>query len=166
MSASSDHHPLESARREYTTLDNTHSSEGPIITEKERDEESKKRRPNKIVQTNISQCLQPKNKTLRTIRNHTEAYLERGDVKGWLEECASKLVEGRRNWARSNPQRWERACFGAWYTCNVDGCQRGEKKYPQRKDMLRHLKDKHRDLFRQHNEELEEQLNKCKIVVR
>ena len=117
----------------------------------------------------IPKWLLPKNKTIEIIRKHTEAYLKRAEVSEWIEECASILVDGRRGRSRSNKQRWERACFGAWYQCKVRGCPRGEKKYLQEKDLVKHLKDKHREQFgrrSEDNEELEIMLEICKKVVR
>ena len=116
-----------------------------------------------------------KNKTLETIRKHTENYLADEEVQKNIKECAKTLVEIRQQRAESNPQRWERACFGAWYQCRVSGCPRGEKKYHQRKDMQKHLLDKHREMFGRsiddeiyevERNELERVLNKCKIVIR
>lgn len=115
-----------------------------------------------------------KSKTLETIRKHTENYLANEKVQEKIEKCAKILVEIRRERAESNPQRWERACYGAWYQCRVPGCPRGEKKYHQRKDMQKHLLHKHREMFGRsiddtyelERNELEQVLNKCKIVIR
>ena len=114
-----------------------------------------------------------RNKTLETIREHTEKYLGGEKPQEMINKCAEVLVKIRRERAESNPQRWERACFGAWYQCRVPGCPRGEKKYPQQKDMQKHLLYKHRDFFSRsiddniefERNELEFWLNKCKIVV-
>ena len=116
----------------------------------------------------IPKWLLPKNKTIKTIRKHTEAYLAQEHVRDWIEECAKILVDGRRDRARSNKQRWERACFGAWYQCKVPGCPRGEKKYLQEKDIVKHLLDKHGEKFGrvEDSEELEKILETCKKVVR
>ena len=113
------------------------------------------------------------NTTLETIRKHTEKYLSDKKVQHKIKKCAELLVEIRRERAESNPQRWERACFGAWYQCRVPGCPRGEKKYPQQKDMQKHLLHKHREIFSRPGDdtfefdryELEPWLNKCRIVV-
>ena len=113
----------------------------------------------------IPRWLRPKNRTLKNIRKHTMEYLQRDDVQMWLEECAGHLVEGRRNRAKSNPHRWERACYSTWYACKVEGCPRAEKKYPQRRDMQRHLRDKHGDKIPPHHDGLENMLDSCRIVV-
>ena len=81
----------------------------------------------------IPKWLQPRNKTIETITEHTNAYLEKGEVRTWIEECAKLLVEGRRQRARIDPQRWEKACFGAWYQCRIHECPRGEKEYEELK---------------------------------
>ena len=95
----------------------------------------------------IPEWFREKNKTLETIREHTTTYLAKKNVQQWIEQCAKILVDGRRLRAKSDPGRWEKACFGAWYQCNIEGCPRGEHKYPQRKDLRRHLLDKHKLMF-------------------
>ena len=141
-----------------------------VITEKEvraggrMDGTSSERCSDSINLASIPRLLQPKKRTLENIRKHTMAYLEGEQVKLWLEECAEKLVEGRRERAKSHPNRWERTCFSIRYQCNTYGCPRAEKKYPQRKDMERHLKDKHKDTLGPHHEGLETKLDSCKIV--
>ena len=141
-----------------------------VITEKEVgpggrvNGESSERRSDSINLASIPRLLQPKKRTLENIRKHTMAYLEDEQVKSWLEECAAKLVEGRRERAKSHPNRWERTCFNIWYQCNAERCQRAEKKYPQRKDMEKHLKNKHRDMLGPRYEELENMLDARKIV--
>lgn len=115
-----------------------------------------------------------RNKTLETIRKHTENYLANEKVQKNIKKCAKVLVEIRRERAESNPQRWERACFGAWYQCRVPGCPRGEKKYHQQKDIQKHLLHKHREIFGRsiddtyeiERNELELVVNKCRIVIR
>ncbi len=105
----------------------------------------------------IPECFQSRNKTIEKIREHTGVYLEQEHLKKWVEECAKILVDGRRDRVNSDPQRWERTCFGSQYQCKMRGCPRGEKKYPQRKDMRKHLDD---------NDELGNMLDTCKTVVR
>ena len=109
--------------------------------------------------------FQPKN-TLDTIREHTEAYLQREDVQNSISELALILVKGRRERARSNLQRWEKACFGAWYQCKLSGCPRGEKEYAMRDKMAQHLLDKHKnDYSKEDLVKLNTALDDCKIVV-
>ena len=79
--------------------------------------------------SNIPSWFQPKNKTLDTIRRETATYLSNPSVQDWLDECARKLVDGRRGRAKTDPARWERACFGAWFMCRHRECPRGEKEY-------------------------------------
>ena len=112
--------------------------------------------------TFIPDFFQPKNKTLESIRTHTAAYLRQPGVQQWIEDIADTLVTGRRNRAKTDPNRWEKACFGAWYQCKIKGCPRGEKEYGLRHSMQKHLSEKHNimDL-----DTLEETLNDCKIVV-
>ncbi|KAI4120770.1 MAG: hypothetical protein LQ338_006779 [Usnochroma carphineum] len=118
----------------------------------------------------VPEWLRPRNKTLETITKRTEEYLQNADVQQQIEECARKLVEGRRARARMDPQRWEKACFGAWYQCVVDGCPRGEKEYLDRRKMRSHLLDKHGDVYKTTGEEdikaLEATLDHFKIIVR
>ena len=116
--------------------------------------------------SNIPRWLQPKNYTLESIEKHTNAYLKRQEVKDWIEAIAVLLVEGRRLRARHDPQRWEKACFGAWYQCRINGCPRGEKEYALRKSLQKHLLDKHCDIFNiDDGQHLKKALDDCKIVV-
>ncbi|MCJ1456642.1 hypothetical protein MMC28_007004 [Mycoblastus sanguinarius] len=116
--------------------------------------------------SHIPEIFQPKNKTLLSMRKHTDAYLKGEEVKKWIGEMAHLLVEGRRLRAKSDPQRWEKACFGAWFQCKIHGCPRGEKEYALRGSLQKHLLDKHRDKFAVHDpEKLNKALDDCKIVV-
>ena len=119
--------------------------------------------------TNVPKWFRPRNKTLEAIRKHTEAYLDQEQVQNWIKECANLLVDTRRERVKNNEHRWEKACFGGWYRCKMPGCPRGEKKYHLRKDMQRHLLDKHRQEFSRFadaDKKLEEKLDSFKIVIR
>ncbi len=59
--------------------------------------------------------FRPRNKTLESIRWHTQNYLDDPDVKIRIAEVAKILVSGRRLRAKRDPERWEKACYGAWY---------------------------------------------------
>ena len=96
---------------------------------------------------NIPSLFIARNKTLETIRTQTKAYLSRPDCQTWLQECAQYLVENRRARVKADFERWQKTCFGTWYQCQVRGCQRGQKEYPDAKAMERHLLDKHRNLY-------------------
>ena len=113
--------------------------------------------------------LQFRNKTLDTIRKHTENYLETPEVQEQIRKCAAILVKGRRGRAMKDRQRWEKACFGAWYQCAVDKCPRGEKEYLDRRKLRSHLLDKHSDIYKkvtdQDMKDLESALDSFKIVV-
>lgn len=126
--------------------------------------------PKSLLESPIPAWFQPKNMTLDSIRTQTNSYLAQADVKKWLQECAKVLVEIRRNRAKVDPQKWEKACFGAWYQCQVEQCQRAEKEYSRREALMSHLKDKHSDLFRTGAEwdmaELDKALDQYKINVR
>lgn len=116
----------------------------------------------------IPTWAQPKNKTLDSIKAHTEAYLHKDEVKESIKQCAKILVEGRRLRAKNDPLRWEKACFGAWYQCNVAGCPRGEKEYEDREALKKHIRDKHHTQFTnspEDREKLQNVLDTCKIVV-
>lgn len=122
------------------------------------------------VDPRIPAWFRPKNETLETITARTEAYLARPDVQGQIEECAQLLVDCRRARARTDPPRWEKACFGAWFQCNIERCPRGEKEYENRPALKRHLLSKHKDQFTtdaglQDQDRLEKALDECKIIV-
>ena len=124
--------------------------------------------PAEDVMDGIPNWLRPKNKTLETIRKCTEAYLAQPDVQVWIENCATILVKGRRDRARSDKTRWEKTCYAAWYQCKVPLCPRGERKYPQEKDMRSHLRHKHGELYdpmKGGHQDIEKMLDTCKKVV-
>ena len=132
----------------HSTLQDTNLSSGP--------------------QTSSPQWLRPKIKTLDTIKSRTAAYLSQRDVQDKILHCAEILVEGRRSRARSDRDRWEKACFGAWFQCNIGACPRAEKEYQSRRELKKHLLDKHRDIFSRGNEgleRLEAAIDSCKIVI-
>ena len=58
---------------------------------------------------------QARNKTLESIRSHTSSYLEKAEVKDWIIDIARILVDDRRLRAEKDLERWEKACYGAWY---------------------------------------------------
>ena len=116
----------------------------------------------------IPPWFQPKNRTLASIRKYTKDYLSQSTTIEWIDQCAKLLVEGRRGRAKSDPQRWERACFGTWYQCRIPECPRGEKEYEMRGQLRKHLLDKHKADFTSDvggQRKLEEALDSCKIVV-
>ena len=118
--------------------------------------------------TNIPPWFQPKNRTLESIRRCTNDYLSMSETIDWIEKCAKLLVEGRRGRAKSDLQRWERACFGTWYQCRIPECPRGEKEYEMRGQLRKHLLDKHQAEFTSDvggQRKLDEALDSCKIVV-
>lgn len=61
----------------------------------------------------IPEWLRYRNKTLEKIALCTENYLKQDEVKNEIKKCAVILVEGRRDRARADPQRWEKACYSA-----------------------------------------------------
>lgn len=117
----------------------------------------------------IPEWLQFRNKTIDKITKRTSVYLETAEVQRQIQKCAKILVEGRRGRALRDPQRWEKACFSAWYQCAVDGCPRGEKEYLDRKKLQSHLLDKHGDTYKRITDQevnnLEKALDGFKIVV-
>ena len=120
----------------------------------------------------------PRNKTLENIAEHTRVYLEDENVMKSIRASAESMVNSRRARVRSDPARWQRACFGFWFQCSVRGCPRGEAEYIDRHAMEKHLKDKHPELFRDlhvpvgssaivvEEEEMNRLLDKYKIIVR
>ena len=118
--------------------------------------------------TKIPKWLRHKNRTLESIRKYTEAYLSQPDTIDMIEKCAKLLVDGRRGRAKSDPQRWEKACFGTWYQCRILECPRGEKEYERRWQLRKHLLDKHKNDFTRGADgkrKLEDALDSCKVVV-
>ena len=119
--------------------------------------------------TKIPKFFQPKNRTLEKIKQDTLAYLAQETVQQWIDECARQLVSNRRARVRGNKERWQSACFGTWYQCQVHKCPRGQNEYCHRHDMEKHLLDKHRDIHSNKDDEgrrkLEEALQRYKIIV-
>ena len=120
--------------------------------------------------TCIPGWLQSRNKTIEKITECTDAYLQTAEVQNQIQRCAKILVEGRRGRALKDRQRWEKACFSAWYQCAVDGCPRGEKEYLDRKKLRSHLLKKHDDIYKsrtnQDMDNLETALDSFKMVIR
>jgi len=111
--------------------------------------------------------FQPKNKTLDSIREHTNAYLNDPEVQQNIQEVAALLVKGRRKRAAQDPQRWKKTCFGAWYNCKVLGCPRGEYDYQRRERMRHHLVERHPEKYSMNRQEqLDEALDAFEIVTR
>ena len=116
----------------------------------------------------IPEWLTARNKTIEQITDCTNAYLKTEKANGWLDECAKILVDSRRLRVQADKDRWERACFGAWYQCTQDQCPRGEKEYENRDSLRRHFLDKHRNMFTRSavdDFKLEKALDDCKILV-
>ena len=118
-------------------------------------------------ESRIPEWFRPWNKTLENISKKTADYLAQNDVQVELDECAQYLVGNRRARVKSDPQRWERACFGTWYQCNQDQCPRGEKEYRSIEELRRHLLDKHRDHFKKNMDQriLDRAIDSCKVNV-
>lgn len=119
-------------------------------------------------ESTVPKWLQPKNETLESITEYTEKYLAQDQVQEMIQKTAEILVKNRRDRVGSNEQRWKKACFGAWYQCNIERCQRAETEYKDREALKRHLLDKHRDRFSknpQEQEKLEKALDMCEVVV-
>jgi len=115
-----------------------------------------------VLSSNVPKWFQPRNKTIETITKHTEAYLAHQEMRDWIDECAKILVNGRRERAKQNSQRWERTCFRAWYQCKCRGCPHGEKKYSKREELGKHLRNKHQAYD---HDELQRLLDGCKTIV-
>lgn len=110
------------------------------------------------INQHIPSFFQPHNKTLATIRTQTEAYLSEPKCQLWLQECARYLVESRRARVKADPERWQKTCFGTWYQCQVKGCQRGQKEYPDARAIEKHLLHKHETMFSKGDEESRKKL--------
>ena len=116
----------------------------------------------------IPRWLQPKNKTLETIRNHTETYLDRADVTRWINDSARILVNCRRERAANDPQRWAKVCASILYQWLVGSCPQAADKYIERQDLRDHLLDKHNNVYDGKEENVqffEKAVNGCKIVL-
>lgn len=119
------------------------------------------------VDSRIPGWFRPRNITLENICKGTKDYLDRADVQQWLDECAKYLVENRRARAKSDLQRWEKACYSTWYQCNRDLCPRAEKEYKRSEDLRAHFLDKHREQFKKDMDQtlLDGAIESCKINV-
>ena len=115
----------------------------------------------------IHPFFQPHNKTLEALQTQTEAYLHRPEVQAEMQMFAVYLVANRRARVRADPERWQRACFGTWYRCQVEDCRRGQQEYPDERAMYNHLRDKHPKLFagETDNSKLEEMVGHFRVTV-
>ena len=153
-------HPMEGVTTETSCRQNGHLpiDTGISARQLEYDDEN----------TKIPQWFRHRNSTLESIRKYTKQYLSQPDTMEMIDRCAKLLVDGRRGRAKSDPQRWEKACFGTWYQCRIAGCPRGEKEYERRWQLRKHLLDKHKTEFTRGSEcksKLEDALDSCKIII-
>lgn len=95
----------------------------------------------------ISLWSQPKDLTKASIYRCTRMYLDREDVRSKVIELAHILVNKRRERVKSDPERWERFCFGTWYQCRIPRCPRAETEYGSRSALQAHLFAIHADQF-------------------
>ena len=146
-----------------TAISHVNGQQGVLVNDGER---GHSRVSSTIESSAIPKWFQPKNKTLMLIRKHTEDYLRTPEVEESIHDIAKSLVDARRARAKQDEIRWEKACFGAWYQCNIPKCPRAEKEYQDRHSLEKHFLDKHTDLFPRENQEaLEKALDDCKVVV-
>ena len=161
-------HSPENARNDSGMEGPTELNSAPVITENgvggagPMSVAPSQRRSSPMDLTAIPRWLQPRNKTLEDIRKYTMAYLEEAEVEEWLEQCAETLVENRRDRAKSDPERWEKTCFGIRYECIVNGCPKADQKHLKREDMRKHLSRQHENIFGPEDEERERILDRCK----
>ena len=120
--------------------------------------------------TYIPAFFLPDDKTLTTIRAQTQLYLSKPECKHWLSACAGYLVASRRARVKADPERWEKFCFETWYQCQMRGCARGQKEYPDARAMEKHLLDKHPEEFprgqgEEGSKKLERTVRGCRVIV-
>ena len=84
------------------------------------------------LEAGISRWLRPRNRTLETIRDHTETYLDRADVTRWINDSARILVNCRRQRAENDSQKWAKVCARLSYQGPVHSCLQGADKYIER----------------------------------
>lgn len=113
----------------------------------------------------IPKYFRPKNKTLEKITKHTEEYLSQPETKALILSYARLLVGTRRARAQQDEERWGKTCYRIWYHCKIHECPRGEKKYPTREALKRHIRTKHGDHPDSTEAEIERTLNRCKFLI-
>lgn len=82
--------------------------------------------------------------TLDQLEGATTRYLKNPETRESIKEVAKTLVSIRR--ARANDESsdlWERFCYGAYYRCDANGCDKKTMHYA-RTDFINHLKLAHR----------------------
>ena len=79
--------------------------------------------------------------TLKKIKEATARYLQKPEVRSQLEQCAKSLVKKRGK--RAETIRWEHWAIGAEYKCPKEGCRFPHLRFPDRNELLDHLRKYH-----------------------
>ena len=79
--------------------------------------------------------------TLQKIREATTRYLQRPEVRDQFEACAANLVKRRVD--RAEIMRWEYFATGIHYKCPKEGCCFPNSRFPDRNELLDHLRRHH-----------------------
>ncbi|KAL6717888.1 hypothetical protein ACLMJK_003973 [Lecanora helva] len=88
-------------------------------------------------------------KTLDFIRTKTADYLNAASTQDAISTAARQLVDLRRarsDW-QSDPDKWERFCYGVEYACPTDLCHHGGDRFPERQILRRHIEDSHQGSY-------------------
>ena len=79
--------------------------------------------------------------TLQRIREATARYLQKKEVRSQCQDCAADLVRKRAQRART--MRWECFATGTQYKCPKDDCPYPALRFPNRNDLMDHLRMQH-----------------------
>ena len=82
-----------------------------------------------------------KHSTKEKVTALTEKYLSNEEVQNQLREVAQKLVDRRRERARTH--RWERVATGARYRCTFDKCYSGHCYRNTARELANHVRRRH-----------------------
>ena len=79
--------------------------------------------------------------TLRRIKEATQSYLRQNSVKVACQQCAQRLVNRRTQ--RAQTLRWEYFASGTHYKCPEAECPTPNARYPNRNELMDHLRIQH-----------------------
>ncbi|KAL2045530.1 hypothetical protein N7G274_001958 [Stereocaulon virgatum] len=99
-------------------------------------------------------------RTIKRIKDATDRYLRRADVRSQFLQCAEALV--RKRTQRAQTMRWECFAIGTRYKCPEKDCPSPNERYQNRNSLMDHLRMQHdhAPLDAEHFEEMQTLLDK------
>ena len=96
------------------------------------------------------------NKTLGLLHSKTQDFLSSDSTREKIDAAARRLVNTRRARSDREPDsdRWEIFCHGIEYACPVNPCHHGGERFPDRRNLHRHIREVHQGSYDAGNTEV------------